>query len=120
VPSWAQVKGPVDRIGDSRYFFGLGYSIYTFEVLMPNIKSAKKRMELGRTANVRNRANRSQIKTAIRRFSEAEEVETARVHYREAVVLLDRAGTKRLYHPNKVARIKSQLTRRMAEMSEGS
>lgn len=87
---------------------------------MPNIKSAKKRMELSRSANVRNRANRSKIKTAIRRFSEAEDVDTARVHYREAVVLLDRAGTKRLYHPNKVARIKSQLARRLAEMSEGS
>jgi small subunit ribosomal protein S20 len=87
---------------------------------MPNIKSAKKRMELSRTANSRNRINRSRIKTAIRRVREAEDVETAQVHMKEAISLLDRAATKRLMHPNRVARIKSQIVRRVNEMSAAS
>jgi small subunit ribosomal protein S20 len=84
---------------------------------MPNIKSAKKRMELSRAANARNRINRSRIKTAIRRVRDAETVEAAQAHMKEAVALLDRAATKNLLHPNRVARIKSQIARRVNEMS---
>ena len=78
---------------------------------MPNIKSAKKRMELSRAANDRNRVDRSRIKTAIRRVREAETAETAQVYLKDAIALLDRAATKRLLHPNRVARIKGQIAR---------
>ncbi|MBT8396009.1 MAG: 30S ribosomal protein S20 [Gemmatimonadetes bacterium] len=84
---------------------------------MPNIKSAKKRMELSRAANFRNRENRSRIRTAIRRVREAETAETAQVYMKEAIALLDRAATKRLIHPNRVARIKGQITRHVNEMA---
>ena len=87
---------------------------------MPNIKSAKKRMELSRAANTRNRTNRSRIKTAIRRVREAETVEAAQAHMKEAVALLDRAATKKLLHPNRVARLKSQIARRVNEMASAS
>ena len=84
---------------------------------MPNIKSAKKRMELSRIANTRNRTNRSRIRTALRRVREAETAEAAQAHMKEAVALLDRAATKRLIHPNRVARIKSQIARHVNEMA---
>jgi small subunit ribosomal protein S20 len=71
---------------------------------MPNIKSAKKRMELSRVANTRNRANRSKIKTAIRRVREAEDKETAETQLRQAVAILDRAATRNLLPKNRVAR----------------
>jgi len=87
---------------------------------MPNIKSAKKRMELSRAANTRNRTNRSRIKTAVRRVNEAEDAETAQVYMKEAIALLDRAATKNLIHPNRVARIKSQIARRVNRMSAAS
>ena len=87
---------------------------------MPNIKSAKKRMELSRAANTRNRVNRSRIKTAIRRIREAQDAEAAQVFMKEAVSLLDRAATKRLLPPNRVARIKSQIARRVNSMSSAS
>ena len=87
---------------------------------MPNIKSAKKRMELSRAANARNRINSSRIKTAIRRVNEAEDAETARVHMKEATALLDRAATKHLMHANRVARLKSQIARRVNQMSAAS
>ena len=87
---------------------------------MPNIKSAKKRMELSRAANARNRAFRSEIKTAIRRVREAEDTATAETHFKEAVALLDRAATRRLIHPNRTARIKSQLARKVNQVSSAS
>jgi small subunit ribosomal protein S20 len=87
---------------------------------MPNIKSAKKRMELGRVANARNRANRSKIKTAIRRVREAEDKETAEAQLRQVVALLDRAATRDLLPKNRVARIKSQLARHVNEVSAAS
>ena len=87
---------------------------------MPNIKSAKKRMELSRAANTRNRINRSRIKTAIRRVREAENAETAQVHMKEAISLLDRAASKRLIHPNRVARLKGQIARLVNGLSAAS
>jgi len=87
---------------------------------MPNIKSAKKRMELSRVANARNRVNRSRIKTALRRIREAEDPQAAQARMKEAVALLDRAATKRLLPPNRVARIKSQIARHVNGMSAAS
>ena len=87
---------------------------------MPNIKSAKKRMELSRVANARNRANRSRIKTAIRRVRDAENVEVAQERLREAVTLLDRAATKNLLPANRTARVKSHLTRYVNQLSTAS
>jgi len=87
---------------------------------MPNIKSAKKRMELSRIANARNRANRSRIKTAIRRVREAENAEVAQERLREAVALLDRASTKSLIPANRAARLKSHLARHVNEISAAS
>ena len=84
---------------------------------MPNIKSAKKRVRLSRTANARNRAVRSRIRTAVKRVENAENAKTAEVEYRKVQVLLDRAATGKLLHPNTVSRMKSNLARRIGVMS---
>jgi small subunit ribosomal protein S20 len=81
---------------------------------MPNIKSAKKRMRLSRVQNERNRAKRSRIRTAMKRVLQADSAETAAEAYREAQVLLDRAATSRLLHPNAVARMKSKLSQHVS------
>jgi small subunit ribosomal protein S20 len=78
---------------------------------MPNIKSAKKRMELSRKARDRNRPQRTRLRNAIRKVRLAEDGTTAEEGLREAIVLIDRAATERLIHPNKAARLKSRLTR---------
>jgi small subunit ribosomal protein S20 len=78
---------------------------------MPNIKSAKKRMQLSAAARVKNRAVRSRIRSAIKNVRAAESAADGAARLTEAVALLDRAATRRLYHPNRVARIKSSLTR---------
>ena len=78
---------------------------------MPNIKSAKKRMQLSAEARLRNRSERARIRTAIKRVREATAADVGEERLREAVSLLDRAATRRLVHPNRIARIKSGLTR---------
>ena len=84
---------------------------------MPNIKSAKKRMRLSRVQNARNRAKRGRLRTAIKNVRQADTVEAAQSALNEAIVLLDRAATKRLVHPNAVACMKSQLARRVRAMA---
>ena len=84
---------------------------------MPNIKSAKKRMELSRVERSRNRRMRSRIQTAIRRVSEAESPAEAEERRRGAVALVDRAATRRIMHPNKAGRMKSQLDRMVRAIS---
>ena len=84
---------------------------------MPNLKSAKKRVRLSRDANERNRAARSRLRTAVKRVENAENAKTAEVEYRTVQVLLDRAATGRLLHPNTVARTKSRLARRVGALS---
>ena len=78
---------------------------------MPNIKSARKRMESSRAARGRNRVTRSRIRTAVRRVREAGSRERAEECRRAAVALIDRAAARRVLHPNRAARIKSQLDR---------
>jgi len=84
---------------------------------MPNIKSAKKRMELSRRAADRNRQKRSRIRTAVKKVRQAEDADTAGTLLREAVILLDRAAQGNLMHANRAARIKGQLTRHVAGLS---
>ena len=84
---------------------------------MPNIKSAKKRMELSAAARLKNRAERSRIRSAIKLVRAAESADDGAARLREAVALLDRAATRRLYHPNRVARVKSSLTQHVNSLS---
>ena len=76
---------------------------------MPNVKSAEKRMRTNKVREQRNRAKRSRLRSAMKRVQEAETAEAAEARFLEAKVLLDRAGGTRLIHPNKAARLKSQL-----------
>jgi len=84
---------------------------------LPNLKSAKKRVRLSADANVRNRAVRSRLRTAIKRVENAADAATGEAEYRTVQVLLDRAGTNRVLHPNAVARMKRNLSRRVAALS---
>jgi len=83
---------------------------------MPQIKSSKKRMELSRKWAAQNKAKRSRIRTAMKRVRKAEDPDVAQERLNEAVALLDRAATKRLMHPNKAARLKSQLQKHVNEL----
>ena len=75
---------------------------------MPNIASAKKNMRKSRAATVRNRAQRSALRTALKK---AKEPGASAESKRAAASLLDRAARKGLIHRNNAARHKSQLAK---------
>jgi small subunit ribosomal protein S20 len=75
---------------------------------VPNIASAKKNMRKSRAATVRNRAQRSALRTALKRASAPDAAPATK---QAAVKLLDRAARKGLIHKNTAARRKSQLTK---------
>jgi small subunit ribosomal protein S20 len=79
------------------------------ENFVPNIQSAKKNMRKSRAAAVRNRAQRSALRTALKRAKAPEATEATR---RSAVSLLDRAARKGLIHKNAAARQKSALAKK--------
>jgi small subunit ribosomal protein S20 len=72
---------------------------------------------LSREANARNRTIRSRLRTAVKRVENAEDVKAAETEYRKVQVLLDRAATNGLIHHNTVARMKSNLARRVRALS---
>lgn len=83
---------------------------------MPNIKSAAKRDQLSKAKNAVNRANKTALKTKIKKFDtlaaegDAAALQTA---YTEAVKAVDQAVAKGLIHKNNAARKKSRLTKEL-------
>jgi len=75
---------------------------------VPNIASAKKNMRKTRAATVRNRAQRSALRTALKK---AITPGSSSADRHAAVQLLDRAARKGLIHRNSAARHKSRLAK---------
>ena len=86
---------------------------------LPNIKSAKKRVLIAEVRNARNKANKSALKTAIKKF-EAAAVEGNRTEaegaYKVAVKSIDKAAAKGLMHKNNAAHKKSALTLKLNQI----
>ena len=78
---------------------------------MPRTKSAKKQMRQTRSHAVRNKSQRSALRSAIKKVRSVGGTKEGPAAYLEAVKLLDRAGRKRLIHPNTAARQKSRLAK---------
>ena len=77
---------------------------------MANIKSQKKRILIAEKARQRNKAVRSELKTAIkavRTAVEAGQLEDAQVAANKASRLLDKAASKGIVHKNQAAQRKS-------------
>ncbi len=87
---------------------------------MPNIKSAKKRVELSSVYAARNQAAKSELKTSIKKFDAAVEAggEAAASAYKAAVKNVDRAVSKGILHKNTAARKKSALTVKLNQASK--
>jgi small subunit ribosomal protein S20 len=78
-----------------------------------NTKSAVKRIRQNERRRVRNRAVRSQVRSALKEARAAQGAEQ-RTIVAEAIRALDRAVTKGVIHRNTAARKKSALARRLA------
>jgi small subunit ribosomal protein S20 len=79
---------------------------------VPNIASAKKNLRKSRAAAIRNRAQRSELRTALKKARSAEADDNVR---QTAARMLDRAARKGLIHRNTAARHKSSIARSAAK-----
>ena len=80
---------------------------------MPNIKSAKKRVLVAEVRNARNKAEKSALKTALKKYDAAlvaGDKANAEVAYKVAIKAVDQAVIKGLLHKNNAARKKSSMT----------
>lgn len=78
---------------------------------MPRIKSAKKRQRQTKVRTARNKAQRSALRTAVKKVRTVKDAKEAESALKDAQALVDRAGRKRLIHPNAAARTKSRLAK---------
>jgi small subunit ribosomal protein S20 len=83
---------------------------------LPNVKSAEKRMRTAEKRAARNKAQRSRLRTAVKKARQAESAEDTQAAFLDAKSLLDRAARKHLVHPNKAARLKSKLAKRASTL----
>lgn len=87
---------------------------------MPNIKSAKKRVELSKAANAKNKAEKSVLKSTVKKFDAAvaegnrEQADSA---YKAAVKTVDQAVKKGILHKNTAARKKSSMAVKMNKLA---
>jgi len=81
---------------------------------LANIKSAIKRANKAKVRALKNRAAKSTVKTAIKRFEEAvnaTNIEDAKVQLQKAIKTIDKAASKGILHKNNAANKKSRLTK---------
>jgi small subunit ribosomal protein S20 len=86
---------------------------------MANIKSQIKRNRTNEAARLRNKAVKSELKTAVRRFREAADSgdgAAATTALRSASKLLDKAASKGVIHANQAANRKSAMAVRVKSL----
>ena len=88
---------------------------------MANIKSQIKRNKQNEKARQRNKAVKSELKTAVRKFREAADAgdaDAAAQAMRAASAKLDKAASKGVIHKNQAANRKSAIARRSEELKQ--
>lgn len=86
---------------------------------MPNIKSSAKRDQIAKARNAKNKAAKSALRTAIKKFDGAVSEgnkEAAVSTYKVAVRAIDKAAGKNLIHKNNAANKKSKMTVKLNAM----
>ncbi len=87
---------------------------------MPNIKSSKKDVISSKIAYEKNKAEKSELKTNLKKFEAAVENgdrAVAEAAYKQAVKSVDQAALKGLLHKNNAARKKSSLTLKLNKLA---
>ena len=88
---------------------------------MANIKSQKKRAITNAKKNLINNAQRSRLKTAIKKVQkaiDAKDLDAAKKAFNECNKLLDKAVSSNLKHKNYAARQKSKLQKAIAKVGK--
>ena len=87
---------------------------------MPNIKSSKKDVISSKIAYEKNKANKSALKTELKKYEAAlvsGDKAVAEAAYKAAVKAVDKAVNKGLLHKNTAARKKSSLTLKLNQLA---
>ncbi len=87
---------------------------------MPNIKSSKKDVISSKIAYEKNKAEKSALKTAIKKFEAAvtgEDRAAAEAAHKAAIKAVDKAERKGILHKNTAARKKSSMTLHLNKMA---
>ena len=87
---------------------------------MPNIKSSKKDVISSKIAYEKNKANKSALKTIVKKFHAAivaGDKAAPQAAYVAAVSAVDKAVTKGLLHKNNAARKKSSMTLKLNKLA---
>ena len=85
---------------------------------MANTRSAEKRNRQDQKRNEHNRSQRSRLRTAIKKTSSETTYAEAEESYKQTAALLDRLASRRIIHPNKAARKKSQLAKQIKQLKK--
>ena len=86
---------------------------------MPNTQNAKKALRQSKKRRLRNRVQRSVLRTLVKKMRSTDSSEDAQARdagFRLVTKKLDQAAAKKLIHRNKAARIKSRLARQIAKV----
>ena len=87
---------------------------------MANIKSSKKDVISSKIAYEKNKANKSELKTILKKFEAAllaGDKAAAEAAYKAAVKAVDQAVNKGLLHKNNAARKKSSMTLKLSKLA---
>ena len=101
---------------------GQAYELFyrTGGVIMPNIKSSKKDVIRSKVAYEKNKADKSEMKTVLKKYEaalESSDRAAAEAAYKAAVKSVDQAVIKGILHKNTAARKKSSLTLRLNKLA---
>jgi len=89
---------------------------------MAQSKQAQKRVRQNETARIRNKAERSAVRTSLKKTLQAiadKDVEQAKTLLPEATSRLDRAAKHNVMHRNAAARQKARLASKVAALEKG-
>jgi small subunit ribosomal protein S20 len=114
------LKKGIDFLEIPRYNMELYESLGTGGVIMPNIKSSKKDVISSKIAYEKNKANKSALKTTVKKFDAAlvsGDKAAAQAAYVAAVKAVDQAVNKGLLHKNNAARKKSSMTLKLNKLA---
>ena len=87
---------------------------------MPNIKSSKKDVLSSKIAYEKNKANKSELKTNLKKYEAAlagGDKAEAEAAYKVAIKAVDQAVNKGLLHKNNAARKKSAMTLKLNKLA---
>lgn len=88
-------------------------------IIVANIKSQKKRIEVSRKENLQNVAIRSRVKNAVKKFNaaiEAGDLAVAEQLFPETVSIIDEAQSAGVLHANTAARKVATISRAMDKL----